>query len=89
MGIYSLVVSAGSCPDVNVVPLIDILLVLLVIFMIIPHTPDGAPDASLPHQPQDPILVPPLPKRSSFRFCRWFAADQSSRLLSARHCRVA
>lgn len=31
----------GNVAEINVVPLIDILLVLLVIFMIIPHTQAG------------------------------------------------
>lgn len=49
----------GILSDVNVVPLIDILLVLLVIFMVIPHRQVGLP-ASLP-QPAGPqeIIDPP------------------------------
>lgn len=48
----------GILSDVNVVPLIDILLVLLVIFMIIPHRQVGL-QASLPQQASEPAPVAP------------------------------
>ena len=59
MGIGLMSGKRGAVADVNVVPLIDILLVLLVIFMIIPHRQMGL-QANLPQQeagkpaPNDP-----------------------------------
>jgi biopolymer transport protein ExbD/biopolymer transport protein TolR len=46
----------GTITEMNVVPLIDILLVLLVIFMVIPHT--RGLKAEIP-QPADTVVVEP------------------------------
>jgi len=51
----------GILCESNVVPLIDILLVLLVIFMIIPHRQLGL-EAALPQQQADPRHPDPLPE---------------------------
>jgi biopolymer transport protein TolR len=52
--------SGGSnMADINVTPMIDILLVLLIIFMVIvPVTPKGL-DALVPQPPKDPQKQPP------------------------------
>ena len=65
----------GIVSEVNVVPLIDILLVLLVIFMIIPHEQMGL-RAVLP---QESTVDPgPLPEPIIVTVSLgWFAPDQS------------
>jgi biopolymer transport protein TolR len=50
--------------DINVTPMIDILLVLLIIFMVIvPVTPKGL-DALVPQPPKDPTKNPPPSDRT-------------------------
>jgi biopolymer transport protein TolR len=56
MGMVSSSGRGGTLADVNVVPLIDILLVLLVIFMIIPHRQLGL-QASLPQQASETVPI--------------------------------
>jgi biopolymer transport protein ExbD len=54
----------GAMGDINVTPMIDILLVLLIIFMVIvPVTPKGL-DALVPQPPKDPQKQPPQNDRT-------------------------
>jgi biopolymer transport protein TolR len=56
--------SSGAIGDINVTPMIDILLVLLIIFMVIvPVTPKGL-DALVPQPPKNPQQQPPQNDRT-------------------------
>ena len=55
---------SGAMGEINVTPMIDILLVLLIIFMVIvPVTPKGL-DALVPQPPKDPQKTPPQNDRT-------------------------
>jgi biopolymer transport protein ExbD len=56
--------AGGSMSEINVTPMIDILLVLLIIFMVIvPTTPHGL-DALVPQPPKNPQQQPPQNDRT-------------------------
>jgi biopolymer transport protein TolR len=56
--------AGGYSSDINMTPMIDILLVLLIIFMVIvPVTPKGL-DALVPQPPKDPTKNPPQTDRT-------------------------
>ena len=52
---------SGPKSDMNVVPLIDILLVLLIIFMVTAPTPASLINVTLPQRTNDPPPPPPTP----------------------------
>jgi biopolymer transport protein TolR len=61
---FSMGSGGGYSSDINMTPMIDILLVLLIIFMVIvPVTPKGL-DALVPQPPKDPTKQPPPTDRT-------------------------
>ena len=61
---FSMGGGGGYSSDINMTPMIDILLVLLIIFMVIvPTVPKGL-DALVPQPPKDPTKTPPPTDRT-------------------------
>jgi biopolymer transport protein ExbD len=54
--------SSDSKPEINVTPLIDVLLVLLIIFMVVSPVKPSKFDARVPSEPTDDRNVGPNPK---------------------------
>ena len=54
--------SSDSKPEINVTPLIDVLLVLLIIFMVVTPVRPSKFDARVPSEPTDDGRVAPNPK---------------------------
>jgi len=54
--------SSDSKPEINVTPLIDVLLVLLIIFMVVTPVKPSKFDARVPSEPTDDLHVAPNPK---------------------------
>ena len=50
-----------NSPHINVTPLIDVLLVLLIIFMVVAPLKPSSFKARIPHEPQKHVDVPPDP----------------------------
>ena len=53
--------SGGSKPNINVTPLIDVLLVLLIIFMLISPLKPSKFEAKVPAEPKDDTITPAKP----------------------------
>jgi biopolymer transport protein ExbD len=51
--------TSGRTPEINVTPLIDVLLVLLIIFMVVAPSRPSQLETKVPSRPQDDLVVPP------------------------------
>ena len=87
--------SGGAMADINVTPMIDVLLVLLIIFMVItPLTPHGSntlvPQPPPPNQPppppnQDPTVVIEVAKDHSLQINGQAVAERDLPVAFGRH----
>jgi len=52
-------ISQGRTPEINVTPLIDVLLVLLIIFMVVAPSRPGQLETKVPQRPKTHVTPPP------------------------------
>ncbi len=69
MGISGFGSSRQAKPDINVTPLIDVLLVLIIIFMVVKHSDPQKLDSDVPEKTPEQVYVPGQGSRLFFVEC--------------------